>query len=173
MKAGRLTVRNLSRHCDAEVERLVRIAVDDLDLRYEGLVVFVENTRKAPGRARPAPWRGTCGCTWLHDFPSHIAGAIPSETRYVIRARVGPADVFPEATHESWQEALVAVVAFLGAGIQGLHDRIPADRARCRAASLRGVTRFHEHERANALAHSTALTAPRSRPSALALGAGL
>lgn len=170
MKAGRLTVRNLSRHSDAEVERLVRSAVEDLDLRYEGLVVFVENTRKAPGRARPSDWRGTCGITRLHDFPSHIARAIPRETRYVIRARVCPAEVFPETTHERWQEALVAVVAFLGASIQGLHDEIPADRARCDAARLRAVARFLEHERATARTQTAAYTARRARPSPLASG---
>ena len=151
MKGGRLTIRNLGRYPDDEVERLVRYALQEIDVKGSGIVAVVRDTAASKRRkAGAASYSGNAYSydrggvpLWLDDvaqgrglpkrgkrrYPSRW-GKLP-HSRGVFVVRIGPPEAFPIAPftrngtlndYRTWQEALVGIAAHEAMHCQHYHD---------------------------------------------------
>lgn len=127
MDANRLTVHNES-HLNGElVERLVRFAIDPLDVNRSRIAVLVKD-----GGHR-SYWRTRIYDRRYVDSPKALRAILPPRTRFVFVVRVGHPTMFPSKDLADWREAVVAAVAYTARLAQDSYDNQRASRRRCRA----------------------------------------
>lgn len=147
----RLTVKNTSRYPDAEVTRLVRLALADLDTT--GVHVNVKNSRGARRgyayRHVPAVANVPAGTRYLVTIgigdPSHFPrddGYWNSHARNEGTPRRG--GVWPEKHLRHWQDALVSVVAHEGKHVEQFRERKPLSEVACEHHAAWVLRRYQE-----------------------------
>lgn len=141
MRGGRLTIRNEGRYPTAEVERLVRFGLQEIELTGAGIVAVVKDTRRTLG-----DWPTYSGTAY------RLSGGIPCglydrhmkgrRVEHLIVMRLGPPECFPirpfvrngrSFDYATWQEALVGITAHEGKHAQHHHDGSYRTRSGIRA----------------------------------------
>lgn len=158
MKRKRLTIKNTSRYSDAEVERLVRTGLADLDTT--GVHVNVKNSsrrrrgaayREIPYEANVPPgtrWLITIGIggprdKWTHEphWPCE-EGYWNSHAKKRGKPRRGGA--WPEVTIHDWREQLVHTAAHEGKHVEQMRHRLPASEIAAEHHAAWVVGRYRE-----------------------------
>jgi hypothetical protein len=134
-----MVVQNTSRYPTEDVQRLVRFATGDLDMR--GVCVNVKNSRRYPYG----------GYAYL-GVPE-ISNA-PASSEYLITVRLGTPDRFPFTPPRRrgspslqlgcWREALVAVAAHEAWHIQQYRQELPRSEVACERFEAVVIGRFRE-----------------------------
>lgn len=135
MKAGRLKIVNQSRYDDAEVDALVRFALQEINLKGSKLLVAVQNNRRREYRGwAERPWRTSEDVRPL---------AQKAKASFVNRILLGHGAQFPirefkrhgiTIDYATWQEALVGVAAH-----EGQHSQHDYDGAYTERTGVRNV----------------------------------
>jgi hypothetical protein len=123
VKGGRLKIINESRYPTAEVEELVRFALSEIDVKGSKLLAFVTDGK--------ASYSGHGGERSRRFGDRVFDLARKHKARYIAHVRLGPKHKFPIREfkrfgyffdYETWQEALVGVMAHEGAHCQYAYD---------------------------------------------------
>ena len=128
MKGGRLRIINQGRYPEEEVRALVGFGLDRIDLKGEGLLVIVKDTRRM--RRRTPTYSGQAW-SGRYNMPDGLKKLTTRREHFLVVVRIGPPEVFPIKPYtrngilhdyRTWQEALVGITAHEGMHVQHGYD---------------------------------------------------